>query len=105
MHELRRARPLLGTLVEIQARAPFALPRLHAAIDAAFAVIAQVHALMSAHEPASDVGRLNRLLPGAAPLSIDPHTVAVLRAAQQFSAAARAPSISRWRRAWSAGVT
>jgi thiamine biosynthesis lipoprotein len=52
---LRRARPLLGTFVEIAAPKPF-----NAAIDLAFDVIAQVHALMSFHEATSDIARLNR---------------------------------------------
>jgi thiamine biosynthesis lipoprotein len=52
---LRRARPLLGTFVEIAA------PEGHnAAIDAAFDVVAQVHGLMSFHEAESDLTRLNR---------------------------------------------
>jgi thiamine biosynthesis lipoprotein len=55
----RRARPLLGTFVEIAvgAAAPAAA---EAAIEAAFAAIATVHRLMSFHDPASDVSRLNR---------------------------------------------
>lgn len=50
---VRRCRPLLGTFVEVTAdRAE--------AIEGAFAAIAQVHRLMSAHEPDSDVSRINR---------------------------------------------
>jgi thiamine biosynthesis lipoprotein len=56
---LRRARPLLGTYVEIAADGA-ACPDLDAAIDAAFAAIERVHRLMSFHDPASDVSRLNR---------------------------------------------
>lgn len=54
----RRARPLLGTFVEISAGGA---PRadLDAAIEEAFHAVAEVHRLMSAHEPDSDVGRLN----------------------------------------------
>ena len=51
---LRRCRPLLGTFVEITADDV-------RAIDAAFAAIERVHRLMSAHEPDSDVSRINRL--------------------------------------------
>ena len=54
----RRARPLLGTFVEIAVRAP--IPAAEAAVEAAFAAVAMVHWLMSFHEPDSDVSRLNR---------------------------------------------
>lgn len=51
---LRRCRPLLGTFVEVTAEDG-------EAIEAAFAAIERVHGLMSAHEPGSDVSRINRL--------------------------------------------
>lgn len=77
----RRARPLLGTVVEISLSAPneAALTR---ALAAGFAAVAQVHQLMSRHDPASELSRLNA---GGA---IEPHpwTRAVLRAASLFSA-------------------
>ena len=57
--EIRRARPLLGTFVEITAVGP-ARSALEGAAEAAFAAIGQVHRLMSFHDPASDVSRLNR---------------------------------------------
>jgi FAD:protein FMN transferase len=67
---IRRARPLLGTFVEIAAAGeilpgtaagvPSACGALEAAVEAAFAAIGKVHALMSFHEPGSDVSRLNR---------------------------------------------
>jgi thiamine biosynthesis lipoprotein len=50
---LRRCRPLLGTYVEVTADEI-------EPIDAAFAEIALTHRLMSAHEPGSDVSRINR---------------------------------------------
>jgi thiamine biosynthesis lipoprotein len=56
---VRRARPLLGTFVEISA-AGGAECGVEAAVDAAFTAVAEVHRLMSFHEPSSDVGRLNR---------------------------------------------
>jgi thiamine biosynthesis lipoprotein len=56
---VRRARALLGTFVEIAAAAPAARD-LDAAVEAAFAAVAKVHRLMSFHDPASDVSRLNR---------------------------------------------
>lgn len=50
---MRRRRPWLGTLVEIEADGT-------AAIEAGFAAIARVHGLMSAHQPDSELSRLNR---------------------------------------------
>ena len=58
-NHVRRARPLLGTFVEIAASGP-GEPDLAAAAEAAFAAVAKVHRLMSFHDPASDVSRLNR---------------------------------------------
>jgi thiamine biosynthesis lipoprotein len=55
----RRARPLLGTFVEIEA-AGAAQASMAAAVEAAFEAIADVHRLMSFHEADSDVSRLNR---------------------------------------------
>lgn len=55
--EVRRARPLLGTLVEIAVRGA-ADPR--AAIDSAFGVVAHVQSLMSYHDSGSELSRLNR---------------------------------------------
>jgi thiamine biosynthesis lipoprotein len=55
----RRARPLLGTFVEIEV-AGAAEASMTAAVEAAFSAIADVHRLMSFHEADSDVSRLNR---------------------------------------------
>ena len=57
--KVRRARPLLGTFVEIEV-AGAARADMDAAIDAAFEAVASVHRLMSFHESDSDVSRLNR---------------------------------------------
>ena len=54
----RRARPLLGTFVEIAVGEPPSRG-LEILIDAAFQDVEQVHGLMSFHEPGSDVSRLN----------------------------------------------
>ncbi|WP_407122601.1 FAD:protein FMN transferase [Bradyrhizobium sp. STM 3561] len=56
---IRRARPLLGTFVEIEVAAT-SRTEMDAAISAAFDAVAMVHRLMSFHEPESDVSRLNR---------------------------------------------
>jgi FAD:protein FMN transferase len=81
---LRRARPLLGTIVEIEVCAVRTSEQLHAAIDAAFAAIEQVHALMSYHEAGSELSRLNRTA-GSQAQRVDPRTFAVLQAALQFA--------------------
>jgi len=79
--ELRRARPLLGTIVEIGARGPGA----SAGIEAAFREVETIHQLMSFHEIYSDVSCLNRA-PLLTPLAVDPRTYEVLTWAQRISA-------------------
>jgi FAD:protein FMN transferase len=76
---LRRARALLGTIVEIAAAG---LPErdLDAAIESAFAAVEKVHRLMSFHDPESDVSRLNREA-ASGPVSVDPWTFAVIETA------------------------
>jgi len=84
---LRRARPLLGTFVEIAASA--ADPETERrACDVAFEAIADVHRLMSFHEPGSDVSRLNRIA-HRRPLEVDPRTFTVLRRALEMSRLSR----------------
>lgn len=82
---MKRAQPLLGTVVEIRVDG---LPdtTAHAAIDRGFAAIADIHRLMSFHEPDSDVSRLNRAAANE-PVEVDPHTFEVIRRAAAFSAA------------------
>ena len=81
--ELRRCRPLLGTLVEVAASGTDAAG-LERGINAAFAAIQKVHRLMSFHDPDSDVSRMNR---DAFPKSVivHPWTWKVLETAQQFA--------------------
>lgn len=76
---IRRARPLLGTFVEIRSAGatPAATER---AIDAAFAVVDKIHRLMSFHDPDSDVGRLNREA-GHRGVAVDSWTYRVLETA------------------------
>ena len=76
----RRAKPLLGTLVEIGVMAG-SQEHADAALAAAFGEIAAIHALMSFHEPASDLGRINASAAGSA-TPVDLRTAAVLHAAQ-----------------------
>lgn len=81
--ELRRARPLLGTLVEIRARGAEHEALLRAT-DSAFRAVSRVQALMSFHHPRSDVSRLNRLA-WRRPVRVHPWTYAVLEAAQRVA--------------------
>jgi thiamine biosynthesis lipoprotein len=79
----RRARPLLGTFVEITVH-DAAPARASAAIDRAFEAIARVHALMSPASPDSDLARLRRCDPGRA-LAVDAWTWRVTAAALEFA--------------------
>lgn len=79
---MRRARPLLGTYVVIEANG-CADPVLERAVNAAFETVARVHRLMSFHEVGSDVARLNRLA-AHQPISVDRWTAAVLRQARRI---------------------
>lgn len=82
----RRARPLLGTLVDVQAEGAYA----DAAVAAAFDEIAAVHALLSFHARDSELQAINQAVPGAR-LQVDPRTLVVLRlAAALYDASARA---------------
>ena len=97
--EIRRARPLLGTYVAIGVGLPDA--EAAQAIEAGFATIADIHGLMSFHEPLSDVSRINRA--GGGTVRIDPHTYAVLAAAQRMAEASNgifditvAPDLVAW---------
>jgi thiamine biosynthesis lipoprotein len=82
----RRARPLLGTLVDVQIEGPDA----DAAVAAAFDEIAAVHALLSFHAHDSELQAINRAAPGVR-LQVDPRTLAVLcLASTLYEASARA---------------
>lgn len=98
---MRRAQPWLGTLVGIEASG---LPpaRLARAIDRAFRAVARVHALMSFHEPGSELSRLNRAA-HAGPVPVSGHLRRVLRVACRLSALTDgrfdvtvAPTLVRW---------
>lgn len=83
-YAMKRARPVLGTLVEIAAQGE-SEAEVSQAISQAFAAVETIHALMSYHDPASDVSRLNRA--GVGCISIDPQTWHVLDVAQSLSKA------------------
>jgi thiamine biosynthesis lipoprotein len=77
----RRAKPLLGTLVEIGVAE--VSPRAQLAVAAAFAEIARVHQLMSFHDSGSDVSRLNRAAVGQS-VAVDARTREVIRLALEL---------------------
>lgn len=85
---VERMRPLLGTFVAIRARARLAPTDLEHAVSLAYGAVSRVHALMSAQDPASDVSRVNRALPGER-VTVDAWTLAVLRRARVIWLATR----------------
>jgi thiamine biosynthesis lipoprotein len=82
---MRRARPLLGTFVEIRVDDADGA-RAMSAIDAGFAEIAAVHRLMSFHDNDSDVTRINRDAARDA-VVVDARTREVLSLAIEFARA------------------
>jgi thiamine biosynthesis lipoprotein len=81
---VRRARPLVGTFVAIEASGPPARARhLEAAVRRAFEPIALVDALMSPVRAGSDLARLRAARPGAR-VRVHPWTLRVLRAAKRW---------------------
>lgn len=80
--KISRAKPLLGTLVEISV-VGVDEDTAHRAIDRGFAAVAEIHALMSFHDAASDVSRLNA--EGIFGVHVDPHTRVVLLRAQEIA--------------------
>ena len=74
---MRRCRPLLGTFVEVECASS-------EAIDAAFAAVEQVHRLMSAHDPDSELSKVNRLA-HCTPISVSEPTAAVLHRAAYWA--------------------
>jgi FAD:protein FMN transferase len=70
--------------VEIRAAGAHTRVHLHQAIDAAFAAVERVQQLMSYHDPASELSRINREAAATAQ-RIDAETYAVLEAALRFA--------------------
>ena len=99
--EVRRCRPLLGTFVEITASAPDEA-KLQSAVNAAFAAIERIQNLLSAHDPASELSRLNREA-ATQPVIVSRETFQILRRADRLAAESRgafdltiAPTLARW---------
>lgn len=86
---IRRARPALGTLVEMGLAVPdgmeagSAMRWAEPALRVGWQAIAEVERAMSAFDPASDIGRFNRARPGAA-VPVSRETSVVLRAARSL---------------------
>ncbi len=78
--EVRRARPLLGTFVEITVSG-FSESEARDAVEAAFATIADVQRRMSFHDPASQLSEINQNA-FRKPVAVDRWTFAVLKLAQ-----------------------
>ena len=76
--EIRRCRPLLGTFVDVACTGSLQ------DVDCAFGVIEKVHRLMSFHDPASDVARMNQHSSHES-VKVHPWTWRVLKCAQDFS--------------------
>lgn len=83
---VQRAQPWLGTLVDIRVRDAGDCADVHAACDAAFAAVARVHALMSFHDPRSELSALNRAA-ARRPVAVSPWTRAVLARAVEVAEA------------------
>jgi len=82
--EIRRCRPLLGTFVEITAAGPDE-SELQASINAAFGAVKKIQSVMSAHDPASELSRLNRAAVRR-PVTVSRELFAVLRRADRLAA-------------------
>jgi thiamine biosynthesis lipoprotein len=82
---VRRARPALGTLVEMGVRvatADEARPR--SALADTFRALAEVERALSAFDPSSDIGRFNAAAAGDF-VPCSPHATAVLKAARELA--------------------
>ena len=77
----RRARPLLGTLVEVAVPGNAGMEK--AVAELAFAQLQKVQTCMSRFEPGSDISLFAQLAAGQS-MEIDPATAAVLHAAQEL---------------------
>lgn len=99
--EIVRARPLLGTFVSVRAASADRMA-VSRGIDAAFAEIARIQALMSFHDAESELSTVNREAHGR-PVDISPDLYAVLSLARELFDAtngafdvAVAPQLVQW---------
>lgn len=84
-HRIERAKPLLGTIVRMRVAG---LPPAHAheVIGGAFAIVAEIHRLMSFHAADSELSQLNRMA-WQEPVVVSLHTMAVLQKAVEVAQA------------------
>ena len=83
--QIARARPMLGTVVSIHAHSCADRREVVEHVMAqAFSTMAHIGRVMSAHEASSDLGRISAARAGDV-LTLDAHTVHVLRAAQYWT--------------------
>ena len=80
----QRARPLLGTLVVIGIEEEATGGDAHGAVNAAFAELERLQQLLSYHDPASELSRINRDACRQC-ITVSSDMWNVLRAAQRFS--------------------
>jgi thiamine biosynthesis lipoprotein len=73
---VERSRPLLGTFVSVRVGG-LVEAEAHRVIDAGFAAVERIHALMSFHEAGSDISALNRDA-AQKPVAVAPETYAVI---------------------------
>src|SRR5258708_4427079 len=81
--KLKRARPLLGTFVEIELLGNVPESTLNTWITAGFEAIEEIDRLMSRYRTDSDLSRLNEAEPGIW-VDVHPHTLKVLRASNKL---------------------
>jgi thiamine biosynthesis lipoprotein len=81
---IRRAQPWLGTIVDITVEIIAENSASQDAVTRAFAEVARLHGLMSFHDGASDIARINRALPGDV-VRVDAATWDVLRLALEIA--------------------
>lgn len=99
--ESRRVFPLLGTFVEIAVSSE-EQSQANTAIELAFAAMEKIQALMSYHDPDSELSRINRHA-ASEPVAVGDHTRRVLEAARAFSRISDglfditiAPTLTQW---------
>lgn len=98
---LRRCRPLLGTFVEITVTGT-EINKLNRAADSAFTAIERIQKLLSAHDPASELSRLNREAASRA-VTVSGATYQLLQRADRLATDSGgafdytvAPTLARW---------
>jgi FAD:protein FMN transferase len=80
---IERAKPVLGAIVRIRVSG-LARPEAFAAIDGAFRIVEEIHALMSFQSPGGELSRLNREA-HRSPVETSAHTRAVLSKALEIA--------------------